>query len=69
MIASTYIRPLRVKITLADGSHWFATAFPSLKTTEQRIAQLNRLAKTQSVGATYEAATEEEYQAYKGVLS
>lgn len=56
---------LRVKITMANGDIWFATAPPAHGTLIQRIARLNKLAKIKRNGATYEYASESEYASYR----
>lgn len=58
---------LRVKITMADGEVWYATAPPSNASIPARIRMLNRIAlrEHKAEAARYDAATEAEYQEYK----
>lgn len=55
---------MRVKITDATGV-WFATAAPSNATPARQVVALNAAAKRKGITATYEVATEAEYQAYR----
>ena len=56
---------LRVKVT-SDTDSWLSTVnTEGLGTTAQVVIRLNADAKARGVPVTYEAASEEDYQAYR----
>lgn len=66
------MRTIRVKISVPRGTGvppdvWFASALVESGTDENHVFCLNRIAKRryQEGAATYELATEEQYQAYR----
>ena len=60
------IGTMRVKITMADGEVWYASSpITCNRTPEGMVNYLNKVSKRRGVRATYELATEAEYQAYR----